>query len=101
MNLPNVIALVVLVIGIPLNIAVTFLLYQAYRSRPGNRVLRERFVAELAVLLLVMVFVIVFLNNDSSVPPIETEVTKVITRLAMLGMAVIPASYWLYLYWKG
>lgn len=101
MNLPNVIALVVLVIGIPLNIAVTFLLYQAYRQRPGNRVLRERFVAELAVLILIVVFVMIFLNNDTSVPPIETEVTKVITRLAMLGMAVIPASYWLYLYWKG
>lgn len=100
-NLPNVVALVVLLVGIPLNVAVTFLLYQAYRDRPHNRVLRERFIAELSVLLLIVVFVIIFLNNDSLVPLVTTETSKLITRLAMLAVAVIPASYWLYLYRKG
>lgn len=101
MNWPNVVALIVLAIGVPLNIAVTLLLYRAYRQRPNNRVLRERFVAELAVLVLIVVFVIVFLNNDSLIPLITTETTKLVTRLVMLAVAVIPASYWLYLYRKG
>lgn len=101
MNWPNVIALMVLVIGVPLNVAVTLLLWRTYHQAPRNMVLRERFIAEVMVLALVVVFGFIFLNNDTLPPPLDTDVTKLVTRLMLLTIAVVPAVYWLYLYRKG
>lgn len=97
---PEVVAVLVLVIGVPLNALVTFLLWRAYRANPKIRVLRERLVVEVAVLLLVIVFGLIFLNNDRLYPPFDTDATKLITRLTMLGLSTIPACYWLILYWR-
>lgn len=97
---PELIAVLVLVIGVPLNLLVTVLLWRAYRANPGVRVLRERLVVEVAVLLLVLVFGLIFINNDRLYPPFDTDATKLITRLTMLAIAVIPACYWLILYWR-
>lgn len=98
---PNVIALLVLLIGVPLNVAVTWILWRTYRANPNIRVLRERLVVEIAVLILVVVFGFIFLNNDALPPPLDTDATRIITRLTVLGLAVVPALYWLWLWWRG
>ena len=98
MNLPNVLAVLVLVVGIPLNALVTVLLWRRSHAHPRIRVLRERLITEEAILVLVIVFGLIFLNNDTLPPPLDTDVTKIVTRLVLLGVAVIPALYWLWLY---
>lgn len=98
MNIPNILAALVLVVGVPLNLLVTMMLWRQSRAHPRIGVLRERFIAELAVLVLVTVFAVIFFNNDTLPPPLDTDVTKLVTRLVMLGVAVIPALYWLVLY---
>ena len=99
---PNVLmAIGVLVIGVPLNVMVVFLLARVSLGTPGSKVLRERLVAALLVLVLTVVFGLIFFNNDTVPPYIETEATKLITRAALLAVAVIPACWWLYLYFKG
>lgn len=97
---PEVIAVLVLVIGVPLNVLVTVLLWRTYRAHPTYRLLRERLVVEIAVLLVVVVFGLIFVNNDTLPPPLDTGATKIITRWIMLGVAIIPACYWLFLYWR-
>lgn len=98
MNIYSLLALIVLIIGVPLNLLVTGMLWQRHKVSPTNRVLRERFITAAVVLVLVVVFGLIFVNNDRLPPPLDTDVTKLITRLAFLGLAVIPAGYWLILY---
>lgn len=97
----NVIATLVLVIGVPLNALVTVLLFRAWLANPGIRVLRDRLIAALAVLGLVLVFGLVFVNNDTLPPPLDLATTKLVTRLTILAIAVIPACAWLLLYRRG
>lgn len=101
MNLPNLLAVLVLVVGIPLNVLVTVMLWRRSHAYPRIRVLRERLIAETGVLVLTIVFGLIFLNNDALSPPLDTDVTKLVTRLVLLGVAVIPACYWLWLYRRG
>ncbi len=91
-------AILVLVIGVPLNVVVTTMLGWKLHKAPHLRVLRERFVVALAVLFVVALFGLIFLNNDTLPPPLDTEATKFVTRAFMLGLATIPALYWLWLY---
>jgi len=91
-------ALAVLVIGIPLNVIVTVRLWRLSRANPELRVLRERAIVATAVLVVVVVFSAIFLNNDLVPPPLAFDQTKFLTRLAMLVVSVVPASYWLMLY---
>ena len=51
-----------------------------------------------AVLLLVLIFGVVFVNNDLVIPVVSFADTKFLTRFVMLGVATIPASYWAFLY---
>lgn len=99
MSLPNLLATLVLVVGVPLNLLVTALLWRHSRDHPHIHVLGERFIAALSVLVLVVVFGLIFLNNDRLPPWLTTDVTKIITRFVLLGVATIPALYWLRLYW--
>jgi len=101
MPLPNLLAIVVLLVGLPLNVVVTAMLLRRSREVPRNPVLHERMVVSAFVLILVVVFGLVFLNNDTLPPPLDVNVTKIITRLTVLGIAVIPALYWLTLYSNG
>lgn len=98
MNLPELLAILVLIIGIPLNVLVTVLLWRRTYLHPRIRVLRERLIVEVAVLALVIVFSLIFLNNDRLPPWLTTDVTKVITRATVLALALVPALYWLWLY---
>ena len=98
MNLPNVLAILVLVVGVPLNLLVTWRLLSRSRAAPRLLVLRERLITAVAVLILVIVFALIFFNNDQMPPWLSTDITKLVTRAVMLGVAIIPALYWLYLY---
>ena len=98
MTVPNIMAAVVLVVGVPLNAYVTFRLWQLSRRSPELRVLRERALVALAVLLLVVVFGLIFVNNDLDAPVLTFDATKTFTRLAMAIVAIGPACYWLWLY---
>jgi hypothetical protein len=88
----------VLFVGVPLNLYVTIRLWRLSRQAPDTRVLRERAIVSLAVLLLIAVFGLIFLNNDLDAPVLSFDDTKLYTRLAMLALALFPATYWLWLY---
>jgi hypothetical protein len=98
MPLPNLLALAVLFIGVPLNAIVTVMLLRRARANPTIKVLHERMVVSAVVLLLLVVFGLIFLNNDTLPPPFNTDLTKLITRFAMLVIALVPPGYWLWLY---
>lgn len=98
MDLAHVLAVLVLFVGVPLNVLVTYMLWKRSQMAPDLKVLRERFIVATAVLVMVFVFGLIFLNNDHLPPFLTTDVTKVITRFVMLGIAVVPATYWLVLY---
>lgn len=100
MGLPNILAIAVLMVGIPLNALVTVMLWRASRTDPDILVLRERLIAAAAVLVLVITFGLIFLNNDALPPWLTTDVTKLVTRFVLLAVAVVPALYWLRLYWR-
>lgn len=99
MTLPNLLAFLVIFVALPLNWLVTILLWRLSLAAPDTRVLRERAIAALAVSIIVTAFSIVFLNNDLVPPPLDFESTKLLTRGAMFALSIVPASYWLYLYW--
>lgn len=96
----TVIAQLVLIVGFPLNVLVTFLLWRAY-YHTRSQVLRERSEVAALVLIVVTVFGLIFLNNDTLPPPLDTDATRVITRLAILAIATVPALRWLWLWWRG
>lgn len=98
MSIPSVLAALTLLVGVPLNVFVTVRLWRLSLAEPRIRVLRERAIVATAVLVLVMIFAFVFLNNDFEVPIMSFSDTKYLTRIAMLLVSVVPASYWLVLY---
>jgi len=98
LQIANLLAIAVLFIGAPLNWYVTWRLWQLHRVNPEIRVLRERGIVATVVSLTVTLFGLIFLNNDALPPPFSIEVTKILTRFAMLMIAVVPAVYWLWLY---
>ena len=97
MNLPSILALLVLVVGVPLNVYVTWKLWRLLRSDPGILVLRERVVVALAVLLLILVFGLIFLNNDLDAPVLTFDETKLYTRAVTAILAFVPATYFLWI----
>lgn len=94
----TLIAVAVLGLGVPLNAYVTYRLWHLARARPHLRVVRERAIVATAVLVIVVLFGFVFLSNDQVPPYLPLDVTRVVTRLAILLLAVVPASYWLWVY---
>lgn len=98
MNLASLLAVLTVVVGIPLNLYVTFRLYRLYIAKPYLRVLRERVIVAVLVLLIVVVFGLIFLNNDQPIPPFDLATTKIVTRGAILALGIVPAAYWLWLY---
>jgi hypothetical protein len=97
---PNLLALMTIVVGIPLNLYVTVKLWRLSRTAPWSRVLRDRAVAATAVLALVIVFGFVFFNNDMQVPLFDRGTSMWISRTAVLALAIGPALYWLRLFRK-
>lgn len=95
---PELLGLLTLVVGVPLNLVVVSLLLAETRREPGLLVLRERFVTALGVLVMVTIFGLIFVNNDTIPPWFDLSATKIITRATMLSLAIVAAVYWLWLY---
>ena len=94
---PELLAILVAVIGVPLNWYVVWRLWRL-PSRKTNRVIRERAVAALALAIVVTVFALIFLNNDLSEPILNNSLTKWVTRMVLLVASIAPPLYWLRLY---
>lgn len=93
-----ILAWLTLGVGVPLNVLAAYLLRRKSREAPKLRVLRERYIVAVVGTVLVLFFGLIFVNNDQTTPPLSLDATKVITRLAMLGFALVAAVGWLLLY---
>jgi len=98
MTVPTMLAVLVLVVGVPLNVYVTAHLWRLSLVSPRIKVLRERAIVSTFVLIIVLLFGLVFVNNDMPSPVLPFDETKLFTRLAMLTLAIVPALYWLRIY---
>lgn len=98
METTAVLAWLTLLVGVPLNALAAALLLKQWRAAPHLRVLRERFVVAVAVTFLVLFFGIIFVNNDQTIPPVSVDATKLITRTAMLAVALVVGVGWLWVY---
>jgi hypothetical protein len=99
-SITNLLAVLTLVVGVPLNAYVVWRLGRLHRANPDLMVLRERGIVGTAVLINVVVFGLIFVNNDIVPPILGLDLTKLITRAVVLFMAIVPALYWLRLYRK-
>jgi hypothetical protein len=97
-SIPTILAVVTLGVGVPLNLYVTAKLWRLAHGAPHVKALRERAIAATAVLLVVTVFGLIFANNDLVPPIVSFDATKFLTRGAMVVVAIVPASYWLWVY---
>lgn len=100
MNVPTVIAYLVALVALPLNWFVVVRLWRLSLFTPRIRVLRYQAILATALAVIVTIFAIVFLNNDLATPVLPGDVTKLVTRSAVLVWSVVPAGYWLWLYRK-
>lgn len=100
MELTVFLAWAVLLVGVPLNALAAYLLLRASRERPQLRVLRERCVVAVVTTLVVLFFGVIFVNNDREVPWLGLDATKLITRTAMLVMALVSGGGWLWVYFR-
>lgn len=98
MEFTAVLAWLTLAVGVPLNVVAALLLLKKSRQAPGLRVLRERFLVAVVTTVVVLFFGLIFVNNDQLVPPLDVDTTKWITRLAILGLATVPAVGFIRLY---
>lgn len=98
MSIPSILALLVLVVGVPLNVYVTVHLWRLSLATPRIKVLRERAIVSTFVLAIVLLFGLVFVNNDLPDPMLPFDETKLFARLAILTLATVPACYWLSIY---
>lgn len=94
----NTIGLLTLLIGVPLNLAVVLILREKARQDPGARLLRKDLIAFAVILVHVLVFGVIFVNNDQIPPWLDTAATKIITRLGELALATVPAAIFLWIY---
>ncbi len=95
---PAVLAVLVAVIGVPLNWYVVWRLWRLRQAKPNLRVVRERAVVALALAIVVTVFAAIFLNNDVPEPFLTGEMTKWLTRAVLLVASIVPPLYWLSIY---
>lgn len=94
-----------LIIAFPLGALAAALLYQAHRQAIEDlghplRVLRLQLVVEVVLTCLMLLFGLIFVNNDQVPPPLDVETTKYITRIAILLAGLIPTVMWLWIYLK-
>lgn len=89
-----------LLVCVPLNIVNVVLLAKKLGERPDLAVLRERLRVAVVLLTVLFVFGLIFVNNDRPFPPLDVEMTKLITRSIMLVLGIVPAVGWILLYRK-
>lgn len=94
----EVLAWATFLVGVPLCAVTTFFLRKASREKPYLRYLRERYLVSIGAVVIVLFFSLIFINNDQAVPPLSLDTTKIITRLAMFGFAVVTSAGFIWLY---
>lgn len=97
MNLPSILAALVIFVAVPLIWFVEWRLWRRSVQRPDLELMRERAWREAHLGVIVTIFALVFLNNGMEVPILDPFTTMVLTRTAILSLAV-PALYWLWVY---
>lgn len=100
MNTGDVLGLLTLVFALPLSWVVSALTWRLSLARPTNKVLRDRAIVALAVSIIVTVFALIFLNNDLDIPPLSTDITRIVTRSVVLVCSVSASAYWLWVFYK-
>lgn len=100
MELSTFLAWATLLLAVPISAIVAYLLYHQWRQAPKLRFLRERFVSAVALTVLWLFFGLIFVNNDQTIPPINLDATKILTRAVLLIVSLVSSSVWLWAYWS-
>lgn len=97
MSLPDFLALLVIFVLLPGLVTMAVMLKRRQRARPTLRLLRADAFAAWWLAGVVAVFAAVFLNNGMETPILSPYQTMVLTRTALLSLAV-PVARWLWIY---
>ena len=98
--IPTILAWLVVLVTVPLAWFVAWRLWRLTISQPQLRVLRERALLSGHSALVISIFAATFLNNGMAQPVLNPEQTMILTRTAILSLA-IPPIRWLLLYRNG
>lgn len=98
MEVTAVLAWLTVLVAVPLCGVASWFLLKKSREAPNLRVLRERFLVSVVTMFVVLFFGVIFVNNDQTVPPISLDATKLITRSAILVLALVQAGGWIWIY---
>jgi hypothetical protein len=93
--LPGIFTILIVLVAMPLNWYVTFILWRASRADPKGEALRVTAVLALCVAIIVTIFAIIFVNNSLGAPFLITYETQIVTRGSLLLLSTVPALYWL------
>lgn len=77
--------------GVPLSLITTLVLLRKWRRKRYLKVLLRDVKTAAIITVVVLVFGLIFVNNDMIEPWLDVDTTKWITRLAILALAIIPA----------
>jgi hypothetical protein len=100
MELHTIIGLLV-ILSLPLNLYVIRRMFKESKAIPRNKVLKHDIVVAGCVILFIIVYGSIFVNNDQAVPPLSLAATKIITRVVALVIAYAPAGVWAWMYRGG
>jgi ABC-type phosphate/phosphonate transport system permease subunit len=96
--IPEIEALLIVIVAAPLSWGVAVWLWRLARSSPKLKVLRANAIAATALAIIVSVFAAIFVNNELTPPPLDNIATQIITRTTLLVCSLVSAAYWIRLY---
>lgn len=96
-SLPEILKWLVIFVEVPIMGIVAIRLLLLLRLRPTNLVLKDRFLVTVTLIIVVIIFAAVFLNNNMEIPPLGMYQTQVLTRAAILSL-MLTSIYWLWVY---
>lgn len=97
MSLPDFLAVLVIFILLPELSIMAVMLLRRSRARPMLKVLRSNALVALWLTAVVAVHAAIYLNNGMADPILEPYWTMVVSRSALLSLA-IPVTQWVYVY---
>ena len=93
--LPQLFALLVVLIAAPMCWYVTVILWRLSRIDPTGVTLRVVAVFSTSIALVVTIFGLVFINNGMDSPVLNPPETMVVTRSTLLVLSLVPTVYFL------
>ena len=93
--LPQLFALLVVLIAAPMCWYVTVILWRLSRAAPVGVTLRVVAVMSTSVALIVTAFGLIFINNGMDNPVLNSRETMLVTRGSLLVLSLVPTVYWL------